>query len=92
LSKTIIHPHLSPWLSSVYVTLEFRSRGVGTALTQNVVEQAAEMGIDRIYLFTPNAEALYARLGWDVMGHAEHLGHRLTIMSIAAAGRVPKGR
>jgi N-acetylglutamate synthase-like GNAT family acetyltransferase len=85
LPKTIIHPHLSPWLSSVYVAPEFRCKGIGSMLTQQVVAEAAKMGIDKMYLFTPNAEALYARLGWNVVDHAEHQGHRLTIMSIGTS-------
>ncbi|OOG44796.1 GNAT family N-acetyltransferase [Polaromonas sp. A23] len=82
LAQTITHSHLSPWLSSVYVAADHRNRGIGSALVRHAVQEAAGMGMDKVYLFTPNSEALYARLGWKVLEHAEHQGHRLTIMCI----------
>jgi len=83
LSKTITHQHLSPWLSSVYVAPECRNRGIGSALTQHIVQEAANIGIEKVYLFTPDAEALYASLGWKVIEYLEYQGHRLTIMSVS---------
>lgn len=80
LPQTITHAHLSPWLSSVYVSPAHRNRGVGSALAQHMVEQAKSMDIHTVYLFTPNSEALYARLGWNVVEHAELQGRRITIM------------
>ena len=82
LPQTITHPHLSPWLSSVYVAPEHRNNGIGSALVRHVVREAAGMGMDKVYLFTPNSEALYVRLGWKVVEHAEHQGRRLTIMCV----------
>jgi predicted N-acetyltransferase YhbS len=82
LPQTITHFHLSPWLSSVYVAAEHRNKGIGSALVRHVVQGATGMGIDKVYLFTPNSEALYARLGWEVVEHTEHQGRRLTIMCV----------
>ncbi len=81
LAQTITHPHLSPWLSSVYVSPDCRNRGVGSALVEHVVLEAASMGIQKVYLFTPNSEAMYARLGWSTVEHAEYQGRSITIMS-----------
>lgn len=81
LPKTITHQHLSPWLSSVYVVPEYRNRGIGSELTRYLVQAAADMGLEKIYLFTPKSEALYARLGWEVVEHSEYGGHRIAIMS-----------
>lgn len=80
LLRTVTHPHLSPWLSSVYVAPGYRDRGIGSALVRHAVQAAAGMGINKVYLFTPNSEALYSRLGWKVVEQAEYQGHRLTIM------------
>ncbi|MCH8622849.1 GNAT family N-acetyltransferase [Undibacterium sp. TS12] len=85
LQKTITHPHLSPWLSAVYVTPAHRRQGIATALTQHVVQAAASMGVRQLYLFTPDKAAMYARLGWQVLEHGEHLGRRITIMSITCS-------
>jgi predicted N-acetyltransferase YhbS len=82
LPQTITHSHLSPWLSSVYVAPDHRNKGIGSALVRHVVQEAAGMGMDKVYLFTPNSEALYARLGWKALEHTEYQGHRLTIMCI----------
>ena len=52
--QTITHPHLSPWLSSVYVDPQHRGRGIASALVGRVERAAAGMGSDRIHLFTPS--------------------------------------
>ncbi len=85
LPQTITHVHLSPWLSSVYVSPDHRKQGVGSALVQHVVQQAASIGIAKVYLFTPNSEALYARLGWSLVEYAQLQDKRITIMSKLAA-------
>lgn len=87
LPQTITHQHLSPWLSSVYVAPEFRNKRVGSALTQHIVHEAANIGIEKVYLFTPDAEALYAKLGWEIIEYSEYRGRRLTIMSILGKHR-----
>ncbi|MGZ3237494.1 MAG: GNAT family N-acetyltransferase [Burkholderiaceae bacterium] len=90
LPKTITHQHLSPWLSSVYVAPKFRKQGIGSALTQHLLQESANIGIEKVYLFTPNAEALYASLGWSVMEYSEYLGHQITIMSISTKAIMPR--
>lgn len=84
LPKTITHPHLSPWLSSVYVASEYRGAGIASSLTRHVVEAAAVLEIDKLYLFTPKSEALYARLGWTTIEYTDYAGLRIAIMEIAA--------
>ena len=79
---------LSPWLASVYVPVEQRNRGIGSALVRHVVKHADMLGYRTIYLFTPDREAFYARLGWSLMERTEYHGHRVPIMTIdTAAGR-----
>lgn len=60
------HSHLRPWLDSVYVSPDFRQRGVARALCRAVIEQAARNGIAMLHLGTGSAEAerLYADLGF----------------------------
>src|SRR4051812_894305 len=53
--QTITHHHLSPWLSSVYVDPKYRGSGIASALVSEVEKAAAEIGSERIYLFTPTA-------------------------------------
>jgi GNAT superfamily N-acetyltransferase len=81
--QTITHPHLSPWLSSVYVDPRHRGGGIASALVGRVETAAADMGSDRIYLFTPSSEKLYAGLGWTLMEYSDYRGLTLAIMSKA---------
>ena len=58
-------PELSPWLASVYVAAEHRRQGIGSALVRRVAQEAAALGVETLYLFTPDQEHFYARLGLD---------------------------
>ena len=73
---------LSPWLASVYVTPEQRSKGIGTELVQAIVAKAAELRIPKLYLFTPDQEHFYQRLGWRTTEHTDYRGHQVVIMQI----------
>jgi predicted N-acetyltransferase YhbS len=81
--RTITHPHLWPWLSSVYVDPQHRGQGIASALIGKVERAAAEMGSEKIYLFTPSSEKLYASLGWELMEHSHHQELKIAIMSKA---------
>jgi GNAT superfamily N-acetyltransferase len=71
---------LSPWLAAVYVAPKFRNRGVGSALVQAVIDEAQALGVERLYLFTPDKMSFYARLGWQALEHREHHGTDVTVM------------
>lgn len=77
--QTITHPHLSPWLSSVFVSAEERGRGIASALIGRI-EEASRLGFDTAHLFTPKSEALYARLGWQTLERAIVRDTAVTIM------------
>jgi predicted N-acetyltransferase YhbS len=74
------HPHLSPFIASVYVGEAFRRQGVASALVQQVMAAAQTMGIARLYLITPDQQRLYARLGWQRQAEVEYRGERDTLM------------
>ena len=79
--QTITHPQLSPWLSSVYVDPQHRGRGIASALVGRAERAAAGMGWERIYLFTPSSEKLYASLGWELIEYSHHHQLKIAIMS-----------
>ena len=85
LPTTITHSHLTPWLSSVYVPEEQRGKGLASALSLRAESEAARLGFDRIYLFTPRSEALYARIGWRTFERIDLNGVALTLMERPAA-------
>jgi GNAT superfamily N-acetyltransferase len=76
------HLELNPWLASVYVTPAARGRGVASALVRRVVQQAAAIGIARLYLYTESAQGLYEKLGWQVIATDHFEGSPVTIMAI----------
>jgi predicted N-acetyltransferase YhbS len=81
LPATITHKHLGPWLSSVFVPIEHRHKGVASALSLRAVAEAALAGFEEIYLFTPHNESLYARLGWKTFERSELNGLPIALMA-----------
>jgi GNAT superfamily N-acetyltransferase len=58
---------LTPWLASVLVRPEFRGRGYSVPLVKHV-EAAAARSAAVLWLYTPTAETVDARLGWERVG------------------------
>jgi predicted N-acetyltransferase YhbS len=75
-------PDLTPWLADVVVDPALRGRGIGSALVRRLVAKAAELGVERLYLYTPDQERLYARLGFQVLERVEYRGEEVVIMQI----------
>lgn len=73
-------PDLSPWVAGVYVKAELRGRGVGSALMRHVVRKAAEMGIEKLYLYTGGARVFYEKLGWRYLENEYYEGRTVSIM------------
>ncbi|HDZ48440.1 hypothetical protein LCGC14_0035880 [marine sediment metagenome] len=76
-----IRPELTPWLASVFVVPEWRGQGIASSLVQQVEEEALENGIQHFYLYTPDQQALYRRLGWQDVELVEYRGEQVTVMA-----------
>ena len=74
------HMDLSPWLAGLFVKPEKRGIGIGSALTTHAVRAAAEMGVDRLYLYSESARDLYRKLGWQSIAEDFYEGQIVTIM------------
>ena len=74
-------PDLDPWLGGLLVLPEWRNRGIGTMLTQRAVDEARRLDISRLYLWTPSAERLYAKLGWQVVERTQYFGKDAVVMA-----------
>jgi N-acetylglutamate synthase-like GNAT family acetyltransferase len=72
---------LSPWLASVYVAPALRNRGIGSALVRRALEEAESLGVRTLYLFTPDKEAFYERLGWAYMESTVYRDEKVVIMA-----------
>jgi len=60
---------LSPWLSALYVSPEYREKGVGTELIRAVLNFCSYKGFKRIFLFIDSRfmdelEKFYGTRGW----------------------------
>jgi GNAT superfamily N-acetyltransferase len=74
------HPDWTPWLASVFVAPEHRDGGVGSALVEAIAAAARSLGVRKLYLFTPDRERLYRRLGWHALGVEPYRGETVTVM------------
>lgn len=72
-------PNLTPWLAGVYVKAEYRGRGVASRLVTRIVEEATRLGVPELYLCTPDAQGLYAKLGWEKVEDVDD-GVTVTVM------------
>jgi predicted N-acetyltransferase YhbS len=78
---------LTPWLAGVFVAPDCRRQGIGSALVRHVVEFAANLGVKRLYLFTPDAEQMYSRLGWSLLERTTYRGANAIVMSYDVPSR-----
>ena len=71
---------LSPWLAGLYVDPEHRLKGIGSLLVEALIEKAKALDIGKLYLYTPDAEYLYDKLGWETLEQTEYFWPKVTIM------------
>lgn len=70
----------SPWLASVFVVPELRNAGIGSQLVSRAMQEAVALGVSALYLYTPDRQAFYARLGWREIELCEYHGLNMSIM------------
>ena len=78
-----IHPELTPWLAAVYVSADYRDKGIGSKLVGAIEEIAARLRIARLHLWTPDKEHFYSRLGWSVLERPVYFNQPVALMSKA---------
>ncbi|MGE0652464.1 MAG: GNAT family N-acetyltransferase [Alphaproteobacteria bacterium] len=74
-------PDLGPWVANLYVDPAFRGRGVGSALVRAAEDAARAAGHARIFLYTPDQERMYTRLGWRVIDRDVYDGEDVAVMT-----------
>ena len=73
-------PDLTPWIASVFVEPAARGRGHASMLVQHVEAFARAAGVPSLWLYTPDAEAFYLRLGWERVGTEQEKGYAVVLM------------
>ena len=81
-----VHLELTPWLSSVYVDTAHRRQGIGSQLVKRIVKEAVNINAKMLYLFTPDREGFYARMGWQVLYREMYRGQQVVLMETRVAG------
>lgn len=76
------------YLDSVGVDSDYRGRGIASLLFKAQIERARSLGYSRIGLIVdvakPRAEALYRRLGFEIVGFRDFFGHKMKHMVISS--------
>jgi N-acetylglutamate synthase-like GNAT family acetyltransferase len=71
---------LTPWLAGLYVAAHRRRQGIGTMLVSAIEKKARELGVQTLFLYTPESETFYSRLGWRVKDRTKYHGYPVSVM------------
>lgn len=82
LNELAHHADKMYWLAEVYVRPAERGQGIGTQLIEAVVDYSFGAGAERLFLYTPDQQALYERLGWLPIGNEIVNDESVTIMRL----------
>lgn len=74
------HPHLEHWLGTVYVAENWRNRGIGAALVGHAESEARRLGIETLYLHTPDKESFYTSRGWVTIERPVYYDMQVAVM------------
>lgn len=75
-----VRPQYPHWLGSLYVLPAWRGRGLGSWLVQAAERLAGEFGLPRLYLYTHDQAAFFARLGWRTLERLAYHGRTVALM------------
>jgi len=74
------HLDLSPWLAGLYVSASRRRQGIGATLVSAIEKEAHKLGVEKLYLHTPESETFYSKLGWQVKERPQYHGYPVSLM------------
>jgi GNAT superfamily N-acetyltransferase len=83
------HHDKTHWLGEVFIPKAFRGRGIGSALITGCVRRSIDIGIQALYLYTPDQQKLYERFGWREEEQAMVDGEAVSVMVRLAAPNAP---
>lgn len=74
---------LTPWLAGLYVRESWRRKGVGSTLVKAIERKAFDIGVNHLFLYTPESEHFYAARGWCVRERVNYHNVPVTVMEKA---------
>jgi GNAT superfamily N-acetyltransferase len=81
------HPAMVHWVGEIFVRPEHRGKGLGSRVTEALAEYAFSKGVKNLYLYTPDQQSLYARLGWTEVSTDTVNNEIVSIMALSMNGR-----
>lgn len=78
-----INEHLNkfkPWVGLLYTNNQYRNKGYGKLLLDELEQKAKEYHFSKIYLYTFTAESLYIKNGWKQIDQVNYKDHETVIM------------
>jgi predicted N-acetyltransferase YhbS len=74
------HPHLNPWLASLYVRPAHRNAGVAGALVSEAEKLFVKNGWETVFLFTETGAGFFRKCGWTLHEETSANGCPVSIM------------
>jgi GNAT superfamily N-acetyltransferase len=72
------------WLGGVFVSAEYRSKGIALRLVDRALERARSLGVKVLHLQTEKMDGgLYAKLGWNPLEQVYYKGQEVLVMGRA---------
>ena len=75
------YPHAGPWLRGLYVHGPWRGNGFAGELIHAAEQEAARLGITRLFAATGTAVGVFERAGWLGFDEVRHQQQVLTIFA-----------
>ncbi|MBN1968248.1 MAG: GNAT family N-acetyltransferase [Candidatus Delongbacteria bacterium] len=70
----------TPWIASVFVHENFRSKNVGRKLISHLLSECIIHKIPCIYLYTPDKQEFYKHFGFEVIEERNYMNTMVSIM------------
>ena len=76
-----IYPEKEHWLGGVYVSENYRGKGIAEKIIMKIISIAKDIGVHKLYLQTERLDGgLYKRLGWHPIGQVNYRGLDVLVM------------
>ena len=80
LSDMTTNQQLSPWLANIYIHPLQRGKGLGKQVVKQVMAEARQRELRKLYLFTEDQQAFYEKLGWELHHREFYENHWVAVM------------
>lgn len=80
LSDMTTNQDLSPWLANIYIHPLQRGKGLGKQVVKQVMAEAHQRELRKLYLFTEDQQAFYEKLGWELHHREFYENHWVAVM------------